>query len=134
MRVIDYIFLLKKKCTIEEEGIGESVGLSTSEMHCIEAIQPKELMSGIVVAKKMGLSPSRGSRIIGSLMEKNLLRREVDRSDRRYSVISLTKKGEKVYFHVERSKLQCDNRITEGMDSEQIQQVKEGLRTLLNFM
>ncbi len=134
MRVIDYIFLLKKKCTVEEEGIGESVGLSTSEMHCIEAMHPKELVSGIELAKKMGLSPSRGSRIIESLMEKNLLRKEIDSSDRRYCVISLTKKGERVYFHVERSKLQCDKRIIEGMDSEQIQQVKEGLRTLLNVM
>ncbi len=134
VRVIDYIFLLKKKCTVEEEGIGERVGLSTSEMHCIEALEPKELVSGIVLSKRMGLSTSRGSRIIESLMEKALLRKEIDRSDRRYSVISLTKRGERVHSHVEKSKLQCEKRITEGMDPEQIKQVKEGLRTLLNVM
>jgi DNA-binding MarR family transcriptional regulator len=89
VRVIDYIFLLKRKCTIEEEGIGEKVGLSTSEMHCIEAIHPKEQVSGMVLAGRMGLSPSRGSRIIESLMEKGLLNKEIDSSDRRYSVIYL---------------------------------------------
>jgi len=134
VRVIDYIFLLKKKCTIEEEGICEHVGLSPSEMHCIEAMNPKEQVSGIVLSKRMGLSPSRGSRIIENLMEKGLLSREIDRSDRRYSVISLTKRGEMVHSHVEKSKLQCEKRITRGMDSEQIKQVKEGLRTLLNVM
>lgn len=134
MRVIDYIFLLKKKCTVEEEGIGDKVGLSTSEMHCIEAVRPKERTSGIALSNRIGVSPSRGSRIIDGLIRKGLLHREIDPSDRRYSVLYLTKRGERVYSHIEKSKLLCEKRITEGMNEEQIQQVKKGLRTLLNVM
>ena len=133
-RIIDYIFLLKKKCLIEEGIIGKEVGLLSSEIHCIEAINSGEKISGHVLSERMGLSPSRGSRVIDGLIDKGLLTRNVDTEDRRYNAISLTKKGKIVRESVERAKITCEQKITSRMDSNEIELLKQGLKSIIEIL
>jgi DNA-binding MarR family transcriptional regulator len=133
-RIIDYVFLLKKKCLIEEGEIGREVGLSPSEIHCIEALENGERVSGNSIAERMGLSPSRGSRIIDHLIGKGLLNRQSDPLDRRISVISLTDRGRKIKSRVERAKGACEAKITEEMAADQIEQIKKNLGVLLDVL
>ena len=133
-RIIDYVFLLKKKCLMEEGEIGREVGLSPSEMHCIEAIGPGESISGNTLSERMGLSPSRGSRVIDHLILKGLIAREVDPSDRRVVDITLTDRGAHVKERVEKAKRACEAKITAQMKSEQIEQIKQGLRVLVDVL
>jgi DNA-binding MarR family transcriptional regulator len=133
-RIIDYVFLLKKKCLMEEGEIGREVGLSPSEIHCMEAIGSGERISGQNLSERMGLSPSRGSRIIDHLIDKGLMVREADPEDRRVSVISLTGKGNRVRNAVERAKAACEVKITAKMEHEQIERIKDGLNVLVNAL
>ena len=133
-RIIDYIFQLKKKCLIEESLIGKEVGLLPSEIHCVEAINSGENISGHHLSERMGLSPSRGSRVIDGLIEKGLLTRNVDKEDRRYNAISLTKKGESVREGVEKAKKICEQKITSRMDNNQIEILKKGLKAIIDIL
>jgi DNA-binding MarR family transcriptional regulator len=133
-RIIDYIFLLKKKCIIEEGQIGREVGLSPSEIQCIEALETGEQISGNSLSERMGLSPSRGSRIIDHLIGKGLLTRKTDPLDRRFSVISLTDRGWRIKTRVERAKGACEAKITSEMALDQIEQIKKDLGVLLDVL
>jgi len=133
-RIIDYVFQLKRKCLMEEVAIGKEVGLSPSEIHCIEAVIPGESLSGNTFSEKMGLSPSRGSRVIDHLINKGLLRRMADPDDRRISVITLTENGMSVRQRVEQAKRSCEIKITSQMESGQIEQIKQGLKVLVDVL
>jgi DNA-binding MarR family transcriptional regulator len=133
-RIIDYIFQLKKKCLIEEGLIGKEVGLLPSEIHCVEALSGGENISGHHLSERMGLSPSRGSRVIDGLIDKGLLVRNVDPEDRRYNLISLTEKGESVRENVEKAKKICEQKITSQMDKNQIELLKNGLKSIIEIL
>jgi DNA-binding MarR family transcriptional regulator len=133
-RIIDYVFLLKKKCILEEGEIGREVGLSPSEVHGMESLSPGERISGHALSERMGLSPSRGSRVIDHLIGKGLLTREEDPSDRRAVVLHMTEKGSWVRERLEAVKMACEAKITAQMESEQIEQIKQGLKLLVNVL
>jgi DNA-binding MarR family transcriptional regulator len=133
-RIIDYVFMLKKKCLLEEHEIGNEVGLSPSEIHGIEAINRLERISGNSLSERMGLSPSRGSRVIDHLITKGLLFRAVDESDRRANVIGLTPKGDDIKKRIESAKRVCEAKITAHMKEEQIEQLKQSLDLLMEVL
>jgi len=133
-RIIDYIFQLKKKCIMEEAAIGMEVGLSPSAIHCIEAMLPGERLSGNTLSHRMGLSPSRGSRVIDQLIGKGLLRRMEDPDDRRTNVITVTERGAGVRQRVENAKRSCEMKITAEMESGQIEKIKQGLKVLVDAL
>ena len=133
-RIIDYVFQLKKKCLMEEAAIGREVGLSPSEIHCIESVLPGERLNGNTLSDRMGLSPSRGSRIIDHLIGKGLLRRMEDPDDRRTNVITVTEKGAGVRRRVENAKRSCEKKITAEMESGQIEKIKQGLKILVDAL
>jgi DNA-binding MarR family transcriptional regulator len=133
-RIIDYVFLLKKKCILEEGEIGREVGLSPSEVHGMESLSPGERISGHELSERMDLSPSRGSRVIDHLIAKGLLTREEDPSDRRAVVLFMTEKGSHVRERLEIAKRACEEKITARMKSEQIEQIKQGLELLVNVL
>ena len=82
----------------------------------------------------MGLSPSRGSRVIDGLIDKGLLARNVDSEDRRYNAISLTAKGETMRNSVEEAKKSCEQKITSRMDGKEIDLLKKGLQAIIEIL
>ncbi len=133
-RIIDYVFQLKKKCLMEEAAIGKEVGLSPSEIHCIESVLPGESLNGNTLSERMGLSPSRGSRVIDHLISKGLLLRMEDPDDRRTNVISVTEKGADFRQRLEHAKRSCENKIISNMESGQIEQIKQVLKVLVDVL
>lgn len=130
VRIIDYIFELKRVCVLEEHEIGERVGLQTSEMHCLESLKPGEYVSSGELSRRMGLSASRGSRIIETLIVKGLLDRETDSRDRRSTLIGLTEAGAGLLKNIERAKERCERRITRTLGDDDVRLVKSGFSRL----
>ena len=81
--IIDAILKLKQKCRIEEE-IGNVHGLTPRQISCILALGDGETMSASELSFRLGLSPSRGSRVIGGLHKKGYLDLVHDEADKRY--------------------------------------------------
>ena len=128
-RIIDSIIELKVRCRFEEE-IGEECRLAPREVTCLGVIAPGERVSAGALAARIGLSPSRASRIITGLREKGCIAEAFDENDRRSVSISLTAAGVKIVRDIERKKDECENRLLGGFNPQQLMTIQKGLATL----
>jgi DNA-binding MarR family transcriptional regulator len=116
-RIVDYILELKAECSFEEE-IGGACELSSPEVRCIGALRPGEAVTAGDLAARLGLSPSRASRVITGVRERGLLSEGLDTRDRRAVAISLTPEGERMRGRIDRKKGECEERLLSRMGRE----------------
>jgi len=128
-RFIDYIMELKLRCRFEEE-IGEECRLAPREVSCLSALSPGESVSAGQLAGRMGLSPSRASRLIMALRAKGMVLETFDEADRRAVSIRLTPAGERLAQKIEVKKNECEKRLLSSFNREQLRIVRNGLSTL----
>lgn len=128
-RFIDYIIELKTRCRFEEE-IAEESRLAPREVSCLSALSPGETISAGTLAERMGLSPSRASRLIMALRTKGMVLEAFDAEDRRAVSLSLTPAGERLLRKIELKKDECERRLLDAFSREQLRTVRDGLVTL----
>ena len=126
-KLVDLIIELKKDCLIDEEQIRTLCNVSLAEYKTVMEIKATERVTCNVLSKKMGLSPSRGSRIIDGLVRKKLLLRTTNPEDRRSFVLSLSSKGVKIKDDIERERNNCEKRIRGKLSAKEFDLIKEGL-------
>ena len=132
-RLIDLVFKLKAACKIEEQ-ISEQFSLTPREVSCLQALSESAPMLSGVLAKAMNLSPSRGSRIINSLIGKEFLQGEADKTDRRKITLNLTKKGKACMKKIEQEKDGCEKKILTKIDSKQHKKIMDSVEMLLSLI
>lgn len=128
--IIDLIIELKKGCMEDEEHIRTICNISFAEYKGIMEIDIEERMTCNALAKKMGLSPSRGSRIIDNLVRKSYLLRMVNPADRRSFVVSLSFKGAKIRKQIKQERNNCEKRIIKSFSEKEVELIKEGLELI----
>jgi DNA-binding MarR family transcriptional regulator len=126
-KLVDLIIELKKDCLIDEKQIRALCNVSLAEYKAIMEIKITERIPCNVLSKKMGLSNSRGSRIIDGLVRKGYLLRVTNSEDRRSFVLSLSSKGVKIKDDIERERNNCEKRIKEKLSTKEFDLIKEGL-------
>ena len=126
-KLVDLIIKLKKGCMEDEKQIRALCNVSLSEYKAIMEINTTERVTCNALSKKMGLSPSRGSRIIDRLVRKKYLIRMTNSKDRRSFVLSLSSKGVKIKDDIERERNSCEKRIREKLSIKEFNRIKEGL-------
>ena len=126
-KLIDLIIELKKDCLVDEEQIRTLCNVSLAEYKVVMEIKATERVTCNVLSKKMGLSPSRGSRIIDGLVRKKLLLRTTNPEDRRSFVLSLSSKGVKIKDDIKRERNNCEKRIRGKLSAKEFDLIKEGL-------
>ena len=126
-KLVDLIIELKKGCMEDEKQIRTLCNISLAEYQGIMKINITERITCNILSKKMGLSPSRGSRIIDGLVRKGYLLRTTNPEDRRSFVLSLSSKGAKIKDDIERERNNCEKRIREKLSTKEFDLVKEGL-------
>jgi DNA-binding MarR family transcriptional regulator len=119
-KVIDMIFELKAGCSAHEDGIREKFHLSPAEFRCLIALAPKVIMSCNTLAKKMGLSVSRGSRVVEKMMRNGYLKEVKIEGDRRVVNITLSTKGIKIRDNIEGILEDCESRILKKISKTEI--------------
>jgi DNA-binding MarR family transcriptional regulator len=125
--LLDLIIELKKGCMGDEEQIRTLCNVSLAEYKAVMEIKATEKVTCNVLSKKMGLSPSRGSRIIDGLVRKKYLTRMTNPEDRRSFVLSLSSKGEKIKDDIERERNNCEKRIREKLSTKEFDLIKKSL-------
>lgn len=128
--IIDRLRTLKAKCTFAEE-TAAGLGLSPRELAGIIALGASKRLSCNELAEQMGLSPSRGSRVINSLIAGKYLRREKNERDRRCIFISLTPRGEEYLKKIEDAERVCEELLHSRLNGQEFKKVEEGLELLL---
>ena len=126
-KLVDLIIELKKDCMEVEERIRTLCNVSLAEYKAIMEIKITERITCNVLSEKMGLSNSRGSRIIDGLVRKGYLLRVTNPGDRRSFVLSLSFKGAKIKDGIERERNNCEKRIREKLSTKEFGLIKESL-------
>jgi len=132
--LVDLIIELKKGCMEDEEKIRTLCHISLAEYKAVMEIDTTERITCNVLSKKMGLSPSRGSRIIDGLVRKKYLIRMTNSKDRRSFVLSLSPKGTKIKEQIKRERNNCERRIREKLSTKELELIKEGLELVIKIL
>jgi DNA-binding MarR family transcriptional regulator len=120
IRIIDLVIALKQSCMIKEDSIRKEFELSPAEYRGILSVDPGESVKGNELSEKMGLSVSRGSRVIEKLTKKGYLRRTGNSDDRRCVTIELADKGLKVRLKIEKMLDLCEKEFQSKIPKSQL--------------
>ena len=131
--LLDLIIELKKGCLEDEEQIRNLCNVSLAEYKAVMEIDTTERITCNVLSKKMGLSPSRGSRIIDGLVRKKYLIRKTNSEDRRSFVLSLSPKGTKIKEQIQRERNNCERRMKEKLSAKELNLIEEGLELVIKI-
>ena len=128
--LVDLIIELKKGCMENENQIRTLCNISLAEYKAILEIETKERITCNVLSEKMGLSVSRGSRIIDGLVRKGYLLRMENPEDRRSFVLSLSSKGAEIKKQIEQERNNCEYRLRKNLSTREVELIKKGLEII----
>ena len=133
-RIIDLIIELKGKCSLKEEQIRNEFHLSQAEYRGILSLNRGEKVTCSDFAKRMDLSPSRGSRVIERLNNKGVLLSQPVSGDRRALLLSLTKKGLRVQSRIDERKNGCEQTMLSKCSIPEVKALKSNLELLVTIL
>jgi len=128
--LVDLIIELKKGCMEDEKQIRTLCNVSLAEYKAVLEIDTTERITCNVLSEKMGLSVSRGSRIIDNLVRKGYLLRMENPEDRRSFVLSLSSKGAEIKKQIEQERNNCEYRLRKNLSAREVKFIKEGLELI----
>lgn len=134
MKIIEAIAVLKHFCTNNDEEIRNELELSPAELHGLMSLNINEEISCQKLSKKMGLSVSRGSRVISKLVKKGYFSEKKLESDKRCINIKLSKEGQKVKIKIDDMMDQCEKRIMSKLKGEEAKETILVLEKLIKIM
>ena len=128
---MDLMTRLRRCCQERESSIREESGLGEAEYACVNAIAPGEqLMVGELCAR-MGLSKSRGGRVVDHLVQRKLLERRADADDRRVAHVRVTARGRAVQRRVSDCVDACETALRRKLNPTQQRAAHNGLALML---
>jgi DNA-binding MarR family transcriptional regulator len=92
-QMADLTYELLENCQLKIERTAEKLNLTVAEFKLLRSLQEDEMLSAGALAKRMGLSSSRITRIIDGLLKKGMVKKEAGGKDRRIVDIGLTQDG-----------------------------------------
>lgn len=131
--LVGLVRTIRDCCQRKEGEMCRKLALTASQFACLLAMpeQAGELKVQ-QVAKVMGLSPSRASRIVDSLVRAGWLdRRTLDR-DRRTQLVTLAPAGREKWQLAHKLLAECEKRLLAHLPPQRSQEMAETLRTLIN--
>ena len=93
-----------------------------------------EKVFGLEFSHRMGLSQSRGSRVISRMLKSGYIKLETVQGDRRAVAASLTSKGISMRKRLEDRMGECEKRINSQLDAQTSQEIRNTLEKLITVM
>lgn len=134
INIIETILHLSDICYSLNEDTLRNENITRPESFILLSIRPGEKLTSNELAERNRLSPSRVSRIVEHMIEKDLLVRAEDRDDRRFVNLSLSKNGSKKHEAIMKMKIQCEQKIKSQLGEDELDTVENGLVYLKNAM
>ena len=123
--IMNMVYEMKKKCGQVDQRLMDDLNISQSELQFFSALDDCQGISSPELAKNMGLSLSRISRVVEKLVVNGYLDRNTDAADRRAITLCLTSKGKVVRNKIDEVRNECEARILETIPSEEIEQFRK---------
>jgi DNA-binding MarR family transcriptional regulator len=92
-QMADLTYELLENCQLKIERTAHKLNLTVAEFKLLRSLQADEKLSAGALAKRLGLSSSRITRIIDGLVSKGMVKKEVAGKDHRVVEIRLTETG-----------------------------------------
>lgn len=127
-------FSLLATCQEKESRLAEQHGLTQAEFRCLRSFGTEESLNNKSIAERMGLSPSRLTRIIDRLVKKEYIVREINNTDRRNMCVSLSAKGIQIVELLNQSYLNIHQEILEDIDESQHSPLINAMTSLLSAL
>lgn len=118
-RLANLTFNLLANCQEKEVRLAEVHNLTQAEFRCLRLFGKDESLNNKQIAERMNLSPSRLTRIIDGLVEKEYINREIDPTDRRNMRVTLSRKGKQLVRQLNKAYVNIHNEILENIDVSQ---------------
>ncbi|NLJ88802.1 MAG: MarR family transcriptional regulator [Epulopiscium sp.] len=122
---------LEKELGILKDSQLSCCGVTLAQCHVLVEIGRAGRISLSELASLLNLENSSMSRTVDKLVTKGMVKRDVDPTDRRYLVISLTRRGEEIYRKIEESMNLFFEKIYFALLVEKRKEVLESLNLLL---
>lgn len=133
-RIVELIFELKLSCLAKEESIREELKLSPAEYRGLISIQPGEIVSCMQLSGDMGLSKSRGSRVIYKLIENGYLKEAKSGGDKRVYNVTLSAKGLNAVKKINRLMSECESAILKNVPKDELSTFTKTLHKISNIL
>jgi DNA-binding MarR family transcriptional regulator len=132
--ITDLIHSLKLKCVINDDQIRSKTPLSPSEYRAVVSLHPDDQISSAAFSERLGLSPSRGSRVIDKMVANGFIRRAALKDDRRTQVISLAPEGLNLKMMIDQLMCECEEKIRKQMSEVEYCTVESSLKRLVSIL
>jgi DNA-binding MarR family transcriptional regulator len=133
-RLANLTFTLLATCQQKENLIAEQYGLTQAEFRCLKLFDKKEVINNKTIAKRMGLSASRLTRIIDGLVAKGYTEREINLTDRRNMDVQLSKKGKQLVQKLDHTYINIHKELLGDIENSQHKPLISAMTSLLNAM
>ncbi len=123
--IMGIVYEMKKKCSQMDQQLMDELRISQSELLFFSSLNNCQGISSPELAKNMGLSASRVSRVVEKLVVNGYLFRNTDPADRRAITLCLTDKGKSVRNKIDQVKNDCEARLLETIPSDELEKFRD---------
>jgi DNA-binding MarR family transcriptional regulator len=133
-RLANLTFSLLANCQEKEVRLATIHNLTQAEFRCLRLFGTDESVNNKKIAERMNLSPSRLTRIIDGLVEKEYILREIDPEDRRNMRVMLSKRGRQLVNQLNKAYVQIHSEILQDIEISQHEPLIVAMQHLLEAL
>ena len=123
--IMGIVYEMNKKCAQIDQNLMDELNISQSELLFFSSLNNCQGINSPELAKNMGLSASRVSRVVEKLVVNGYLDRNTDPTDRRAITLCLTDKGKSVRNKIDQVKNDCEARLLETIPSDELEKFRD---------
>ena len=131
--LFNLVYQLRYRCTDNDEHIRSCTDLSPAEYRALKNLEVGETLSAAQFADKVGLSPSRCSRVIDKMERAGSITIRRSEQDRRTIFISLAPEGEEIKNDIDGLTKSCHAKLDEGLSEKDREEIHLAIQKLLQF-
>ena len=132
--ILSMVYEMKKKCANIDQQLMDDLNISQSELLFFSSLDNCQGLSSPELAKNMGLSLSRISRVVDKLVVNGYLDRSADTADRRAITLCLTAKGKVIRSRIDEVRNECEARLLEAISSDEIERLRDVISKIVKNM
>lgn len=132
--IMDMVYELKKKCVQMDQQLMDELNLSQSELLFFSSLDNCQGISSPELARNMGLSPSRISRVVDKLVINGFLDRDIDSTDRRVISLCLTEKGKLIRGTIAKARNACEMSLIDKIPADKVELFREVISKIVKNM
>ncbi|MBN2789261.1 MAG: MarR family transcriptional regulator [Candidatus Delongbacteria bacterium] len=123
--------MMKINCQFKDKKIAAKLKVTCSELNCLKQYFDADILSVKDLAERLNITSGGVTRIVASLEEAGILRRDMDPKDRRGINVTLTPKGLKTSKELYEITMNYFNTMFENVPEKKIDAILNGV-TILN--